>query len=79
MKTLTSNQRYGGLNNRFDKRAKLLHRLGYKYIRIEEFGMAVFVRPLEYEHKRTSIIASDLHHADSDMWIDILKRSLRRW
>ncbi len=39
---LTSNQYHGGLNRRFDNRAKLLKRMGYKYTRTQ-YG-AMFVR-----------------------------------
>ena len=40
-KTLTSNQYYGGLNRRFDKRASLLRKLGYKYVATQFGGMFV--------------------------------------
>ena len=39
---VSSNQWFGGLNRRFDRRARLLRRLGYRYT-FTPFG-AVFVR-----------------------------------
>lgn len=46
---LTSQQYYRGLNKRFDRRAKLLSKLGYKYKRLNDqlvdgYNTAVFVR-----------------------------------
>jgi hypothetical protein len=43
-KTVTSNQYYGGLNRRFDRRVRLLSKLGYKYTRTQFGGMFVIDR-----------------------------------
>ena len=53
-KEVTSNQYYGGLNRRFDRRFRLLRRLGYKYTGTVYGGM--FVKDSYF--KVTSIPAS---------------------
>ena len=42
---LTSNEYWGGLNRRFDRRAKLLRRLGFKYETTEYGGVFVRAKP----------------------------------
>lgn len=80
---LTSNQHYGGLNRRFDKRAALLRKLGYKYVAINVKAVAgietnsrdsaaFFVR-----FRRPSISAAVLHFADKRSWLDVLRSALR--
>lgn len=41
---LTSNQYFGAINRRFDNRARQLGKLGFKYLRNEQLGLAFFVR-----------------------------------
>lgn len=53
---ITSNQYYGALNRRFDKRACLLRSLGYKY-RATEFG-GMFIKQQSKHWQTTSIPAS---------------------
>ena len=71
---LTSNQYYGGLNRRFDRRAALLIRLRFKYV-AGEHG-AAFVRP-RVCRPANSIPAAMLAHADNRAWFDLLARILR--
>lgn len=71
---LTSNQYYGGLNNRFDKRANKLRRAGWTYTRIVEFNLAVFTRKL-YGRVRT-IPAMALMHTNKTEWLTILTNNL---
>ena len=74
---LSSNQYYGGLNRRFDQRAKRLASVGYRYERIEAYGIAVFCRNTDYERKLRTIPASAVMHADRRSWIDLLKQNLK--
>lgn len=76
LNTLTSNEYYGGLNRRFERRAKLLKRLGFRYEKTE-YG-AVFSRKRSYRNDGC-IPAATLHHADRRAWIDtLLNRGVRR-
>ena len=79
MKQLTSNQKYGAINRRFDRRAKLLKRLGFTYLRLEEFGFAVFAAANLHDRKRGKTIpASVVQLATNAQWIEILADKLRR-
>lgn len=71
---LTSNQYYGGLNRRFEKRAKVLRRLGWEYFPVAGLPIAVFRKSFGW--KVRAIQASDLHHADKRAWMDILADNL---
>lgn len=73
LNTLTSNEYYGGLNRRFDRRARLLRRLGFAYKRIEEANIAVFARGRI--NRPESIPAAVLHHADNLAWINVLRNA----
>ena len=69
----TSNQFYGGLNRRFDRRARLLHRLGYRYMGTP-FG-AVFVRGAAFRVE--SIPAGVVMHADNRAFLDSIRSPMR--
>jgi hypothetical protein len=75
LNNLTSNQYYGGLNRRFERRAALLRRLGFTYQRIEGMPVAVFGRG--YLGKSQAIPAAVLHHADNRAWFEELARTLK--
>jgi hypothetical protein len=74
--TLTSNQHYQGLNNRFDKRAARLLSLGFRYQQVDGMNMAVFARRTSRLSTAT-IPAAVLSHADNRSWFDTLQRKLR--
>lgn len=74
MRNLTSNEYYGGLNRRFEKRANLLRKLGWKYERLEKYNCAVFVR--NSYHKGRTIAAGTVMNADRRVWNDTLAREL---
>jgi hypothetical protein len=72
---LTSNQYYRGLNRRFEKRSRLLRRIGYRYqiipIRADlpkSPTTAVFVS----RYGSRVISASEVMHADTRAWRDEL-------
>ena len=69
---MTSNQYYGGLNRRFDKRAWLLRRFGLKYC-TTDFG-AVFSDGRTY--KPRFVQAGIVMHAGKHAWFDVLGRIL---
>lgn len=74
----TTNEHYGGINNRFDRRARVLRRLGFTYHRLPELGFAVFKRgePIVMRTKTIpckAIPASTVMHADTRSWFDALK------
>ena len=71
---LTSNQYYGGLNRRFEKRSRLLRKLGFEYKRSEELGMAYFVRKT-FRHKRSVLTAAEVTHADNRAFVDAVRFS----
>jgi hypothetical protein len=83
--TITNNQYYGGLNRRFDRRAELLQRLGWKYVicNCDEFperssrtaSLAVFRRTRRGMCR--IIPAATVIHADRRSWIDLLRSALR--
>lgn len=53
---VSSNQYYGALNRRFDRRAKLLRKLGYKYTHTPYGG--VFIKQQSKHWQTVSIPAS---------------------
>jgi hypothetical protein len=71
---MTSNQYYGGINKRFDRRAKLLLTLGFKYTSVE--GMAFFCRSDLLKNR--NITASAVLYANNMVWRDKLSATLRR-
>jgi len=74
---MTSNQRYGALNRRFDRSAKFLRKLGFTYRRIEDIGKAVFAR--RGFLRREDILTADcVLLANNAVWRDELSRTLRR-
>ena len=72
---MTTNQRYGGLNRRFDRRVALLRRFGFKYSTPVP-GIAVLTR-MRYG-RPTNVAASEVMHADRDTWVDRLTTLLVR-
>ena len=71
---MTSNQYYGGLNKRFQKRAKILHKLGFKYQIIVE-GLAGFVKPHYRPGLYRNVIASgEILNMSKIVWLDLLKQ-----
>jgi tryptophanase len=83
LQSLTSNQYYGGLNKRFDKRAALLRRFGFSYQRPahacrpgESVSVGVFVRAGR-RRDWDAIPAATLLHADNRAWRDTLKDYLK--
>lgn len=72
---LTSNEYYRGLRKRFERRAKRLRRLGFKYHSIAE-GVGGFTRTRF--GKTANIPAAVLHHADNRAWYDILRHNYVR-
>ena len=75
---MTNNQYYGGLNRRFEKRASLLRRLGWKYELSELYPVALFVRRARYSQKLRAIPAAILHYADNRAWVNVLATELNR-
>lgn len=77
---LTSNQYYGGLNRRFDKRIRLLHRFGFRYridkIGTETFGVLYRKNPFN-PHREQCILASELLHSHNRVFRDELRAVLR--
>jgi len=71
---LTTNQFYGGLNRRFEQRASLLRRMGFKYIAVAD-GVAAFTRSLYFRNH--CIAAATVMHADRRSWLDVLASNLR--
>ena len=74
MRQLTTNQRYGGYNARFEKRAALLRRFGFAYTAHD--GIAYFVR--RTYGKNYSVAAAYLSFADNVAWFDKLRDILRK-
>lgn len=75
---MTSNQRYGGLNRRFDRRATQLFKAGFHYERIDNLGFAVFTKKIDFQRKTQSIHAQTLLYASKFDWHDVLATHLKR-
>ena len=74
---MTSNQRYAALNRRFERRARFLRRLGFRYRRVPEIDRAVFSR--RGVLRREDIVTADeVMLACPAIWRDMLARLLRR-
>jgi len=71
--TLTSNQFYKGLNNRYDNRVKKLKKIGWKYDRQEQTWsadtgiMSIILQKMSNEF---------VYHADKRAFDDTIKRSV---
>jgi hypothetical protein len=76
MKQITSNQRYGGMNRRFDRRAAQLVKFGFHYTQIAD-GVAAFTRRAFWS-KQQSVLAAVVLMADNNIWRDELARILCR-
>jgi len=75
---ITSNQYYGGLNNRFDNRCVLLHRAGFIFDK-ERTG---FYNPLEtyqtdYQRARNFIPNMKVMHSDKRAFVDNISQLCR--
>lgn len=76
---LTSNQYYGGMNRRFDKRTARLSKLGFKYV-ANDFG-AFFVKEVPFwvnKGKPIVISVAAIHGYDNRMWFETLRSKLPR-
>ena len=73
---ITSNQAYYGRSRRFDRRAALLHKLGFRYTLAEGLPVGLYVR--RQWGRPQAIPAAVLHYADNRAWIDVLRLHLRR-
>lgn len=73
---MTSNQYYGALNRRFDKRARFLIKLGFAYSVLPETNIAVFSRPRPFRFN--GIAASAVMLAPPRVWRDKLPGLLQR-
>lgn len=69
MDSVTKNNHYAFLNLRFDERAGALHKLGFRYESVQEYGIAVFIRG-NVGRKPTVIQASTVLYADDIVWND---------
>lgn len=78
-KNLTSNQFYGGLNRRFDRRVKQLYRLGYRLHSVPEFGIALMAKQNIHDRKNSSIPNAIIMHADNAAYRLYLASKLRRY
>lgn len=74
---LTSNQFYGGLNRRFERRRRLLSRVGWIYKRVDELGIAVFV-PTKDPRRPQALPAAFVLTAPNRLFADALAQRLQR-
>lgn len=72
---MTSNEYYGKLNQRFDRRAADLRRLGFKYQVVPGLNVAVFVATKW--GKTMAIAAGTVLNASRFVWRDELDRAER--
>lgn len=75
---LTSNQRYAGLNRRFDRRATQLFKAGFHYERIESLGFAIFTKKIDFQRAKQTIPAQTLLYASKFDWTQVLATHLKR-
>lgn len=69
----SKNAHYGRLNERFEERSKELRGLGFRYQRLDEYGIAIFVRKHPYRFgQQESVPAAFVLTADSLVWADRL-------
>jgi hypothetical protein len=73
-KILTPNQLYGGMNNRFDRRVKLLHSLGFVRRALDK-NWVVYEKP---SFRSRQIPATFVMHASKETWVDRLSQILDR-
>lgn len=73
----TSNQYYGRMNDRFDGRSKRLRSLGFEYVRVDEFNLAIFtIKRLGMKQAHT-IPAAAVSYAEDRAWNDLLEAAER--
>lgn len=75
--SLPSNVFYGQLNRRFDRRAKLLRKLGYKYSSVQVLGdtIAVFAKPRRFGMRHDIITASIVLTSHNRIFRDYISRN----
>lgn len=71
--SLTSNQYWGGLNRRYDKRATLLRSLGFEYVD-SGHGFAMYSR--RRGSRTVALPTAFLFHADKRAWFVKLRNIL---
>lgn len=80
---ITDNQFYRGLNRRFDRRMRFLHRLGFRYQIIQQphDHRATYGVVVRQQHARTQVIpAAMILTASPRVWVDmVLAPNLRRY
>lgn len=76
---VTSNQYYGGINRRFDKRCRLLLSFGFKYERPKDLDFAIFRRPKRFG-KVCTIAATEVMNVPNRVWREsTLPSALKRF
>jgi hypothetical protein len=75
MTATEKNEHYGMLNDRFDGRANRLRKLGFVYVCIEEFNIAVF--SIKRFGKTMTISAGTIMNADEVVWADTVEQAER--
>lgn len=76
---LTSNEYYGGLNRRFERRAKRLRTLGYEYERIDDLNLAVFAKRCRWNSRRNRAIpATAVARMSNEEYRELLAETLTR-
>jgi hypothetical protein len=70
---MTKNDRYGLINTRFDERASVLRKAGFKYEHVEDYGIAVFAYRELGMKKPHTIQASAVMYADDYFWGEIME------
>lgn len=77
---VTSNQRYGAYNRRFDRRAAFLRKFGFTYRHVAEIGKAVFQRKGRriIGNQYDALTADFVLLASNQVWFDALSRMLVR-
>jgi len=77
---LTSNQYWGGINRRFDKRIKLLYKIGIKFDH-ESVGFPSKATKWDFEQERIVprwiLRSSTMMHLDNRAWFEMLRDLLR--
>jgi hypothetical protein len=65
------NDHYATINNRFDERAEVLRKAGYRYETLADMPVAVFKR--NWCGKVQAVAAGTVLYADDTVWADQLR------
>lgn len=75
MTATEKNEMYGKLNKRSERRFAILRNLGFTYVRLDEYNMAIWTKKIPTSKFPLSFGSGEVMKAPSTLWDDMLERA----